>query len=113
MYGNAMALAEMNKMSGDAGNAEKYSKEAGELKKLIETKLWNAKDGFFETLKNDTAAGVREAIGFIPWYFNMPDNAKYDVAWKQVTDEKGFSAPYGLTTCEPVAALPHPRRGHV
>ena len=30
----------------------------------------------------------------------MPDAGKYDEAWKQVTDEKGFSAPYGLTTAE-------------
>ena len=100
MYGNAMALAEMNKLAGDEAKAAEYNKEAAELKELVENKLWNGKHEFFETLQTDTLANVREAIGFIPWYFNMPDNKKYDVAWKQVTDEKGFSAPYGLTTCE-------------
>ena len=100
MYGNAMALAEMNKLAGDEAKAAEYSKEAAELKELVENKLWNGKHEFFETLQTDTLANVREAIGFIPWYFNMPDNKKYDAAWKQVTDEKGFSAPYGLTTCE-------------
>ena len=85
MYGNAMALAEMNRLSGDNAKAEGYSKEAAGLKKLIEEKLWNKKHEFFETLKNDTAADVREAIGFIPWYFNMPDAKTYDAAWKQVS----------------------------
>jgi hypothetical protein len=30
----------------------------------------------------------------------MPGVAKYDSAWTQVADERGFSAPYGLTTAE-------------
>lgn len=74
MYGNAMALAEMNKLAGDEAKAAEYSKEAAELKELVENKLWNGKHEFFETLQTDTLANVREAIGFIPWYFNMPDN---------------------------------------
>jgi len=44
---------------------------------------------------------VREAIGYIPWYFHLPhDINQYEVAWKQVKDEQGFLAPYGLTTAE-------------
>ena len=45
---------------------------------------------------------MREAIGYLPWYFNMhlPAVEKYHVAWQQLTDEQGFSAPYGLTTAE-------------
>ena len=44
-------------------------------------------------------ANVREQLGYVPWCFNLPDS-KYGVAWKQITDPKGFSAPYGLTTAE-------------
>jgi hypothetical protein len=44
---------------------------------------------------------VREAIGFIPWYFNLPQKDKgFEKAWEQIKDEKGFSAPFGLTTAE-------------
>lgn len=100
MYGNARALAAMNILSGNAAHAKEYDNDADELKKLIETKLWNEDHSFFETMRGDTLAQVREAIGFIPWYFNMPDAGKYDAAWQQITDEKGFSAPYGLTTAE-------------
>ena len=100
MYGNAQALAAINKLAGDDKKAADYSKQAAKLKGLVEKKLWNKEQAFFETMKGDTLANVREAIGFLPWYFNMPDAGKNDDAWKQAADEKGFSAPFGLTTCE-------------
>jgi hypothetical protein len=46
-----------------------------------------------------TFANVRELIGYVPWYFNLPD-AQYAVAWKQLADPKGFAAPWGFTTAE-------------
>lgn len=49
--------------------------------------------------ESDTFANVREAIGFIPWYFNLPDSG-YEKAWLEITDENGFLAPFGLTTAE-------------
>ena len=100
MYGNARALAQLNLLAGDASKAKEYDLEADTLKALVQNKLWNEKHSFFETVRGDTAAAVREAIGYIPWYFNLPDEKAYDVAWKQVEDEEGFSAPYGLTTAE-------------
>ena len=100
MYGNARALAQLNLLAGDASKANEYNLKADTLKALVQGKLWNEKHSFFETVRGDTAAAVREAIGYIPWYFNLPDGKTYDVAWKQVEDEEGFSAPYGLTTAE-------------
>lgn len=101
MYGNAKALAAMSLLTGERDKAQTYMAKADTLKTLIETKLWNEDQQFFETLRGDSSANVREAIGYIPWYFNLPAvGSKYDVAWQQLTDEKGFSAPYGLTTAE-------------
>jgi hypothetical protein len=101
MYGNAMALAKMENMAGNKAKAELYTLKADSIKKLMNQLLWNPKDTFFETRKTagDTLANVREEVGFIPWYFNLPD-AGYEAAWKKVTDEKGFFAPFGLTTAE-------------
>ena len=42
---------------------------------------------------------VRELLGYVPWYFNLPDS-RYGVAWKQLVDSRGFAAPFGLTTAE-------------
>lgn len=100
MYGNAKALATLYNIRGDKQKAKAYDKEAKRVKSLVQSKLWNEGHGFFETMTADSSSNVREAIGFIPWYFNLPDAKKYDMAWLQCLDEKGFSAPYGLTTAE-------------
>jgi hypothetical protein len=100
MYGNAKALGKLAYMAGRDDLAEKYSARADTLKLLVQKKLWNPASNFFETVKYDgESANVREAIGFIPWYFNLP-NPGYEDAWKQVTDTEGFLAPFGLTTAE-------------
>ena len=101
MYGNAKALANICTLAGETSKARLYEEKADTLKRLIDTKLWNESHQFYETLRGDTSAAVREAIGFIPWYFNLPDNDhRQDMAWLQTADDKGFSAPYGLTTAE-------------
>ncbi|NDV83290.1 glycosyl hydrolase family 65 protein [Bacteroides sp. 51] len=100
MYGNAKALYNIGLLSGDERMAMVYSMKADTLKQIIQEQLWNAPRDFFETRRTDSLANAREAIGYIPWYFNLPDTHKYDAAWKQITDEGGFSAPYGLTTAE-------------
>ncbi len=104
MYGNAKALAWMSLLDGNADQAHQYEEKALTLRHLIVTHLWNETDQFFETRRGDVAdtlAAVREAIGYIPWYFGLTEaEPKYDVAWLQLTDEQGFSAPYGLTTAE-------------
>lgn len=100
MYGNATALAFMNNLTGETEKATIYRQKADTLRNLIEQKLWNEEHQFFETRRGDTLAAVREAIGFLPWYFNLPQDAKYDKAWEQINDTQGFSAPYGLTTAE-------------
>jgi hypothetical protein len=101
MYGNARALSAMATLAGDTPTAREYALRADTLQQLIETKLWNPRHAFFETLRADTLAQVREAIGYLPWYFNLPAVAgKYDAAWAQLADPQGFSAPYGVTTAE-------------
>lgn len=101
MYGNARALAFVCDMVGEQEQAKNYTLKADTLKRLTQQLLWNDSQRFFETLRGDSSASVREAIGYIPWYFHLPDSGKpYDEAWLQATDPKGFAAHYGLTTAE-------------
>lgn len=101
MYGNDVALANVARLAGNETLAKEYSKRAAELLSGIEQNLWSDSLQFFLTHSGDSLIAAREAIGFMPWYVNMPiDNNKYGVAWQQVTDEGGFCAPYGLTTAE-------------
>jgi hypothetical protein len=100
MYGNAKALSAIARLAGNDVWEKLYRQKADTIKQLVQQKLWHPQHQFFEVLKEaDTLAAVREAIGFIPWYFQLPDTA-YNVAWQFVTDEKTFKAPFGLTTAD-------------
>jgi hypothetical protein len=102
MYANAMALSKISTLAGKKDLASYYKLKADTLKQLIQDKLWNSDSLFFETVKpGGEFAQVREAIGYIPWMVNLPDNNKgYEIAWKQLMDPNGFYAPFGLTTAE-------------
>ncbi|MDR1021657.1 MAG: sodium/solute symporter [Prevotellaceae bacterium] len=102
MYANAKAIAFAASLSGDRKLSETFSGKADTLKKLVEQKLWSEQAEFFETLKPaDTLARAREAIGYMPWYADMVcADTKYNATWRQVLDNDGFLAPFGLTTAE-------------
>ncbi|WP_121811210.1 MGH1-like glycoside hydrolase domain-containing protein [Mucilaginibacter kameinonensis] len=102
MYGNALALSKMAALTGNDSLKIKYTQKAIDLKKLVQDSLWNDSASFFEVRKPDGHfAGAREELGFIPWYFNLPDDkAAYAKQWDQLTDDKGFKAPWGITTAE-------------
>lgn len=101
MYGNARALAAMARLKGDEQAAATYEAKADTIKSYLDTALWNPEKEFYETVKEGGSyAGVREAIGYIPWYFDGLTDESKAVAWKQVMDTDGFLAPFGLTTAE-------------
>jgi hypothetical protein len=102
MFGNAVALSRMYDLTDQPQQAAFYSKKAALLRKLVMDSLWDQKAGFFEVKHPDGKfADAREAIGFIPWYFNLPyDGKTYANAWEQLTDTAGFNAPWGITTAE-------------
>jgi hypothetical protein len=102
MYGNAKAIAAIAGMAGKPALGREYAEKAERLKQLVQTRLWNRDAAFFETvLESGGFAGVREQIGFTPWFFDLPDaRAGYENAWKQLMDPQGFYAPFGPTTAE-------------
>lgn len=102
MYGNAKALAKMAEMVKNDTLQNRYERLAVQLKKRTLDSLWNAESTFFEVKSEKGGfARAREAIGFIPWYFNLPDDKPaYAKQWDQLTDTTGFAAPWGLTTAE-------------
>ncbi len=117
MYGDARAIAEISQAAGDKSSADEFNRKADALHTLIETRLWDAKDQFYEVLSPAAdsgirkqkkfvdpgttlqLAGVREQIGYIPWMYGIPA-ASHAVAWEQLFDPQGFDGKYGATTAE-------------
>lgn len=102
MYGNARAIAAIARLAGKNDIAATYDAKADRLRQLVEHELWDANAKFFKVrLENDGLSDAREEIGFIPWYFELPEPRQgYEAAWAQFTDESGFRAPFGITTAE-------------
>ncbi len=102
MYGDAVAIANIAELANRKDLARIYRDKAAKIKHLVQAKLWDTGAQFFKTLprgENAQLVDVREEIGFVPWYFNLPDGS-YEVAWKQIMDPAGFYAPFGPTTAE-------------
>ncbi|MHB8524047.1 MAG: MGH1-like glycoside hydrolase domain-containing protein [Limisphaerales bacterium] len=112
LFGDAMAIANIAELAGKAGLAETFRAKAARLKALVQTRLWDDRAKFFKVLPRGEGrhlADVRELLGYVPWYFNLPDRG-YEIAWRQLMDPQGFFAPYGPTTAErrhPRFRFPH------
>lgn len=102
MYGDAVAISRIAAMTGEDKVAAIYRAKAARLRALVEKRLWNPHDGFYETVArhdDDGWSGDRELIGYIPWYFNLP-SAQHDSAWRVLFDSQGFWGRFGPTTAE-------------
>lgn len=110
-FGNARAIAAIAKAAGRSDLEKDFSTRAEKLRELTLASLWDPHAKFFKVrLEEGALADVREELGYIPWYFELPPSGKgYEEAWLQIKDPSGFKAPYGLTTAE----RRHPRfRSH-
>lgn len=102
MYGDAAALSKIAKRLGNDTEADFYDAKATLLRNLINNMLWDENAVFYKNLAEKDGyklADVREQIGYIPWYFNIPQESMSE-AWKFLNDENYFAAPYGPTTAE-------------
>lgn len=103
MYGNANALSKMAAIAGNDTLQKIYAAKAVQLKKLVQDSLWDDTAKFFKVKLAATGklSDAREELGYIPWYFNLPDDkARYASQWEQLVNPKGFNAPWGITTAE-------------
>ncbi len=101
MYGDALAIANIAGLAGRQVIADEFTDKAGQLKELIQSRLWDKGADFFKTVKrwSNRQVNVRELAGYLPWYFDLPDQG-YEKAWAQLMDSAGFYAPFGPTSAE-------------
>ena len=99
-YGDAVALSKIADRLGKQDEKAYYENEYQVQKEKVDRLLWDQGACFYKNKKNGYwLCDVREMIGYIPWYFLLPDEDK-NAAWKFLFDEKYFYTPYGPTTAE-------------
>lgn len=115
-WADAIAIAEIAHFTGELDLHQRYSQIAQNIKSAMERLLWDGH--YFKTIpltesedpllpSRPTVAAahdVRELVGFIPWYFSMPDKDT-PAPFALLTDSNVFYAPFGLTTAD----QQHPR----
>jgi hypothetical protein len=100
MYANALAIAAIARMANRPDLVQTYADKAGQIKRLVQDQLWDPAARFFKAQTGEShLSDAREAIGFIPWCFRLPDPG-YEDAWARFPDPQGFDAPFGITTAE-------------
>jgi len=101
MYGDALAISKIAKRLKKYDEEELFSEKAKYIKEKINEVLWDENSAFYKTLNVDTDSlvSVRELVGYIPWYFNIPKE-KMNNAWEFINDKNHFYAPFGPTTTE-------------
>jgi predicted GH43/DUF377 family glycosyl hydrolase len=104
MFGDAMALSDMATWVWpyQTDVAREFRLKADTLRELVEQNLWDETMRFYKTLprgNHTQLVDVRELIGYVPWYYNLPNPGR-EAAWKQLMDPQGFYAAYGPTTAE-------------
>ena len=119
MFGDAMALSDIATWVWPYEREApiEFRVKAAKLRALVEQNLWDVDRRFYETvvrgenkglpsyqflenLDDPTGqVGVRELMGYVPWYYNLPNPGR-EAAWKQLMDPQGFYAAYGPTTAE-------------
>jgi len=106
MYGDAMAIATLAGLIDKQDIAVNFQQKADGIKNLVQQRLWHDSLSFFTVMPQDYTdetkpLSIRELMGYIPWYFNLPDDhLEYAKAWENLMDTTGFYGPYGLAVCE-------------
>lgn len=102
MFANARAIAAIASLANKHKLAAEFAAKAEALQRGVQASLWDEQAKFFKVRhESGQLSDAREAIGWLPWMFHLPDsNRGYEQAWLQFADPQGFRAPAGLTTAE-------------
>jgi Mannosylglycerate hydrolase MGH1-like glycoside hydrolase domain/NedA-like, galactose-binding domain len=110
MYANAVAISKLAALAGDAATARTFADTAESIRDSVEKNLWNDRLKHFVDRYRVSNQYVhywdfirgRELAGYVPWYFELPDNdPRFLASWRHLLSPKGFAGPFGLRTVEP------------
>jgi hypothetical protein len=91
MFGDAYAIARIAELAGRKDVAEAYQRKAGQLKQLVQTKLWDAEAKFFKTLPRspyELTTPLTSEGGSVPRLHWMDSEHRGTLEWVQYTFDK-------------------------
>lgn len=119
MYAGAKAISKIAGWANDHKVASIYATKAEVLREKVQTLLWD--EDFFKVIpaenmelvnietdfeKIPPMKNAKEQIGYIPWYFDLPEKGKgYEKAFTYLSDSRVFDGKCGLRTAD----ASHPR----
>jgi hypothetical protein len=110
MFANAVAISKLAGIAGDPATADYFAGVAASIRESVEKNLWNEGMTHFVDRFKVNNRFVRywdfirgsELAGYVPWYFNLPDDdPKFNASWQHLLSASEFAGPYGLRTVEP------------
>ncbi len=100
MAANARAISHIAELASRDDVARLFAAKSEAIRAKLAESLWDDEAKFYKVrFENGGLSDAREAIGFIPFTFNLAD-PNHAEAWQQLNDDAGFRAPAGLTTAE-------------
>ncbi|WP_202532897.1 MULTISPECIES: MGH1-like glycoside hydrolase domain-containing protein [unclassified Streptomyces] len=107
LFAGHQAVGRIAALAGDTAKAAAHAERAERLRARVQEKLWSPEFRHFTDRfgpqypdRNGAFVSGPELAGFVPWYFGLPD-ARYDEAWRRLTDPDAFAGRYGLRTVPP------------
>ena len=110
-YGDAVAIAKIAEKLGLFEIEHEFLNKAEEIKNAVNNLLWDkdfykvipiseeSENLYTERPMVNEKYDVKELLGFIPWYFSLPEAGK-EKAFCELLKTDGFKSEYGLTTAE-------------
>ena len=107
LVSEAKSLAYMAKELGLNNESSKWNEDANKRISLINRKLWDERSGFYFNVKKENDSftfkdsddlKIKEIIGFLPLWADVPDTIKTKILMKSLTNPDEFWRNYGVPT---------------
>ncbi|HLH80037.1 MAG TPA: hypothetical protein VKV29_07115 [Chthonomonas sp.] len=100
-YGNAVAVAKIERLLGRNALAEKMERLAKAIREAVIAKMWDAKDHWFVDLRasDDAPSSALEVIGLYPFAFDLPPAGRgYETVWETALNPNLFWTPWPIAS---------------
>ncbi len=100
-YSNAVAVAKLYRLLGQAEPAKEFEALAAKIQKAMTTTMWRPEGKFFFALNAEDRAvvDVKEIAGVAPFYVGLaPVGQGFEAAWASILDPEQFWTPWPVAS---------------